>query len=244
MPAWIAVVVLLTACGRSDPAEPELVPVEVAPGELHVPTRTLDFGTVDLHASAVQDLVLSNVGSGPLHVFDLQLSDDRQRIHWSIAAAVEQEIPPGETVLVPIDFSPSDVADPSVVLTVLSSDPTTPRVTVELTGEVQGVPVLRLEPEALAFGDVEVGQEETLDIVMSNLGNDDLAIQSLTLDAQDGYTLAIDPTGSTLAPGQTNGLVSVAFTPESEAGATGLLTIATNDPARPELAVVLTGTGI
>lgn len=242
MTAWFGVALLLTGC-RADPEATEPVAIEVAPGELHVPTRTLDFGTVALADSAQQDLVLSNVGTGTLYIHDLQLSDDGLRVHWTLGADVQQELAPGETLLVPVFLAPRDVVDPTVVLTVVSSDPATPRITVELTAQVAGVPVLRLNPDALDFGDVQVGQSKTLDVVLSNLGNDTLTIDSLTLDAQDGYSLAIDPSGSRLDPGQSNGLASVAYAPEDQGGHTGLLTFSSNDPARPEITVLLTGTG-
>ncbi len=242
MMPWLGAVLLLTAC-RADPDAPELVPIEVEPGAVHVPTRSLDFGTVALHGDARQDLVLSNIGTGTLHVHDLQLSDDRHRIHWTLDSPVEFQLAPGETVLVPILLSPLDVVDPSVVLTVVSSDPSTPRVTVELAAQVAGVPVVRLDPDALDFGQVDVGQQLTLDVVLSNLGNDTLSIDSVTLDAQTGFTLTIDPSGTTLAPGQANGLASVTYAPTDGGGHTGLLTFATNDPARPEVSLVVTGTG-
>jgi len=242
MTAWFGVALLLTGC-RADPEDTEPVAIEVVPGELHVPTRTLDFGTVGLSDSAQQDLVLSNVGQGTLYIHDLQLSDDSQRVHWTLGIGVEHELASGETLLVPVFLAPRDVVDPSVVLTVVSSDPATPRITVELTADVAGVPVLRLEPDALDFGEVRVGQSKTLDVVLSNLGNDTLTIDSLTLDAQDGYSLAIDPSGSELEPGQKNGLASVTYAPPDRGGHTGLVTFASNDPARPEIALLLTGSG-
>ncbi len=241
MSAWF-VVALLSAC-RSEPQPVELVPVEVLAGELHVPNRVLDCGTVPLHDTAQQDLVLSNVGAGTLYIHDLQLSDDGLRAHWSILGEVEQEIAPGGTILVTVLFTPAAMLDPGVMLNVLSSDPAAPQTRVELAAEVQGTPVLRLEPDLLAFGAVPVGQSATLDIVIANLGNDTLSLESVTLETLDGFVLTIDPSGSTLAPGESNGLASVTYTPQDSGGHTGLLTFASNDPDRAETAVVLTGLG-
>lgn len=241
MSAWFGALVLLAGC-RADPLTTE-VPIEVPPGELHVPTRTLAYGLVPLHETSQLDLVLSNVGVGTLYIHDLQLSDDTLRAHWSILGAVEQSIAPGDTLLVPIALTPRDVLDPSVVLTVLSSDPSTPRMPVELSADVQGDAVLRLEPTSLAFGDVPLNQDKTLDILLSNLGSDDLVITGLTLDAEEGFTVIIDPTDSSLAPGQSNGLASIRFVPQGTGNHSGLLTFASNDPDRPEIAVLLTGTG-
>ena len=242
MTAWFNVALLLTGC-LTEPVETEPTPIPVDPGELHVATRTLDFGTLSLGDSVQQDLVLSNIGVGTLYVHDLQLSDDQLLIHWTIGADVEQEIAPGETLLIPVVLSPRDLGDPSVVLNVLSSDPTAPKIAVQLSAQVAGTPALRLDPETLDFGTLAVGQSQTLDVIMSNLGNDTLTIDSVTLDAQAGYSLTIDPSGSSLAPGQANGLASVTYSPDAPGGHTGLLTVLSNDPASPELTVTLTGTG-
>jgi hypothetical protein len=242
MTVWISVVALLAGC-RNESDTFEQVAVERIPGELHLPSRSLDYGTVALHDTVEQELVLSNVGAGVLYIHDLQFSDDRLRVHWSIPSEVALTLDPGQITLVPIAFSPRDIVDPTVILRVLSSDPSFPTQMVELTASITGTPTLRLEPDSLDFGQVQVGQHKTLDVVLSNLGNDTLTIDSVSLDAQEGFELLVDPSGTSLSPGQSNGLASVIYTPVDAGGHTGLLVFGSTDPDRPEIALILTGSG-
>ncbi len=243
MTASTLLLLALAGCRTESEPESDLVPVEVLPGSLHVPERHLDFGDVALHETTQLDLVLSNTGEGTLYVHDLQLEDDTLRPHWTIMAPVEHRIVPGATTLLPISLKPMDVIDPTVLLTVVSSDPTTPRFAVELTAKVHGTPVLRAEPELLEFGEVEVGATETLDVHLSNLGNDTLLIDTVTLEGDTPFTLAVDPSGSSLEVLASHGLVSVTYAPDVAAGHTAMLTITSNDTANPEQTIPVTGTG-
>ena len=55
-----------------------------APGELSLSPAALDFDIVPLHAEAREALTLTNTGAGPLRVYDVALSDDRVRPHWTL----------------------------------------------------------------------------------------------------------------------------------------------------------------
>jgi FtsP/CotA-like multicopper oxidase with cupredoxin domain len=105
---------------------------------------------------------------------------------------------------------------------------------------ISTIPIIGVAPVSVAFGTVAVGSSSTsVPVVISNTGTGTLNITSMTSNLAD-----FSPTlcGS-VAPGQTCSF-TVTFTPSAGGPQSATLTIASNDPARPNVTISLTGTGI
>ena len=219
--------------------------VDVALGALTVSGSTLDFGLVTLHDTSTRTLSYFNGGAGPLTIFDVQLDDDSRRPHWSVVGGGPTTLASGVGVELTILLTPLTVSDPSTKLVILSDDPNAPRAEVSLRAEVVGVPQLRVDAELLDFGSVLLGASAELDIMLANTGSDTLQIQTVGFQSggQGVFSLSVNPTGSTLAPGAQNGLITVKFAPTGAGSVNERLIVSTNDPETPELGIVLMGAG-
>ena len=103
-------------------------------------------------------------------------------------------------------------------------------------------PVLKVEPERLDFGTVELGQQLVKEIRVTNFEAVPATIKSVTVsDDCDGCFLAVSP------PSQVEGLsivdFGVRFRSVRLAVATGTVTIQTDDPLLPSTKVFLVGRG-
>ncbi|MCH8558863.1 MAG: choice-of-anchor D domain-containing protein [Balneolia bacterium] len=104
---------------------------------------------------------------------------------------------------------------------------------------VAGVPSASVSPASLDFGDVFIGDVSTLNITLTNTGNDVLTAENFSIDnplfSVDAGTLSIPPFSSAT--------VAVSFEPADAVTETGTLSFSTNDPENPSLSVELSGSG-
>jgi uncharacterized protein (TIGR03437 family) len=116
-----------------------------------------------------------------------------------------------------------------------------PAVNLAVQGSAVPGPQLTLSSAALAFGSVTVGQSKDLSPTVSNTGTSALNVTSLAASGA-GFSLPSQPSTFTLQPGGSQP-VTVRYTPASATSASGILTIASNDPSSPAT-VALSGTGV
>src|SRR5262249_27409988 len=103
-------------------------------------------------------------------------------------------------------------------------------------------PSISVTPPSLDFGSVNTGQIKDVTLTLSNAGSADLTISSVASNGA-AFTVVSLVAPITIVAGRSVYL-TVRFAP-SPAGLTyATLTITSNDPARPSLAVSLTGTGL
>ena len=100
-----------------------------------------------------------------------------------------------------------------------------------------------VEPAVLDFGDVEVGQEGSLPLMIQNTGVDELIIDEMTLTSVTGNgSFRIDnrPWQMTLAP-QQDEIFTVTYTPTEDGDALANLIILSDDIDTPEIWVPING---
>ena len=106
----------------------------------------------------------------------------------------------------------------------------------------QAPPVLAVSSETLNFGDVPVGFDKSMELVMGNNGEADLLISSIGIDLND-FELVNPP----LIPLSINSgeftTIQVRFTPQQQGIRNGVLTINSNDPINPVFTISLNGEG-
>ena len=99
---------------------------------------------------------------------------------------------------------------------------------------------IAVSPTTLAFGDVTVGNSQTLSTTVSNSGD---AACDVTLASSGSNNFAVAPTSFSVAPGG-NQSVSVSYTPDQISSDTGTLAVNSNDPDTATVNVALTGNGV
>ncbi|MBM4130502.1 choice-of-anchor D domain-containing protein, partial [bacterium] len=126
-------------------------------------------------------------------------------------------------------------------IAVASNDPLTPTVTVPAALDVLGESDITVSPTSLAFGARFLGAVVTDTLTVANDGCELLTIDGVTSDHAE---FSVAPAGPfTLAPAARQRIV-VTYAPATVGAVSGTLTVASDDPDEPVIAVVLTGTGV
>jgi subtilisin family serine protease len=160
----------------NDPDEPEvpvpaLLHVTDAP-ELAISDSVLAFGPVYIGASRSDTLVVSNQGTTLLTVS--AVATDNQ-VEFSVDGA-GFTLAPGESRLLPVTYIPANAGSDSAALTIESSDPDEPVVTVALLGEGVPPPDIAVEPDSV-YVELLTGETATRTLTVTNSGETDLAFE-------------------------------------------------------------------
>lgn len=234
---------LLAGCASPD--SDSTAPVAVVPGQISVTPAAIDAGDLALGENYSVNLSVSNVGEGPLDLYDVQVLDDRLRVHWSLTGARSTTLEAGGATTLVVSFSPKNLDAPSTALKVLSDDPSSPILTVPLVAASHGIPALRLDTQAVDLGQVAVGSRATAEVRIANDGTAELVVSSATIEATDKvWSLAVDPSGVPVPAQSESGAAVIDFQPTAIGVANATLVLSTNDPAQPTATVQLVGTGI
>jgi len=123
---------------------------------------------------------------------------------------------------------------------IAGNDPVRPDVNVPAVLHVTGVPDIAANPTSVAFGDVFIGYPQNRQLTILNTGTDVLNVTNITSSdpayGVDQSTFSVPPLGQAL--------LTVAFNPPDAAAHPATLTIESNDPDMPSLAVPLSGAGL
>ncbi len=120
---------------------------------------------------------------------------------------------------------------------VLSNDPSNPDVARPAHLHVTGAPDLAVQPPSFDFGTVFTGSTNTQNLAVTNPGTDDLVVSGITSD--DAFVTAT-PASFTVHPLQSQTVV-VTYHPTAVRTTAATLTVTSNDPDTPVLAVPVAG---
>lgn len=213
--------------------------------------------------SGLGHVVLENIGMGQLVLmanemmqdFDLAYSDNRlfvnQMVDWIIGNnnSAWLNVDPlsgvvavqgAEPFSVTFDASGLYGGTYTAEIYIDSNDPVTARVTIPVTLDVTGVPLIELSADELPFAETYLGQERLDSVYLSNTGVAVLHVSNIT-SSNTAYTTSQTSFDVEIGDGQ---WVVVAFTPSVVGATAGILTIESNDPVNPSYEVTLTGNGV
>lgn len=205
-------------------------------GELDTPPRitvtpqAVDFGALDEGVTSLRTVVVRNDGpaTSVLEVRHLGLDGDGG--FTLVDPPADFRLPSGIERTLDVLFAPAAPDAQEAVLVVDSDDPDRPTVRVPLVGNAPR-PELRITPDPLDFGDVEVGCATEGTLTLRNTGTWGLQVRTAGL-VGDGMTLdeRLDD-GFALAPGATRDL-RVRFAPARTGDHEGELTVTSDEVAR------------
>lgn len=229
MRAWV----LLSLVGCSEYAvgsKPE-TPDPVFP-KIEVDPTAIDFGEAPYGESLERPFTITNVGDAPLHLGDLAVVGDPFSLQLDPSDA---EVSTGDSVEGSVVFSGGS-GEQFGQVKIPSDDPENPEVTIDLHG-IPGLPGLLIEPNPLDFGIVEVGTDTTLEISLTNLGDEPLDLLNATV-GEPFWLGQIEPI--VLEAGETRGM-PVHFTPTEPIPYESLFTVTVEQLG--ELSVPVLGAG-
>lgn len=186
------------------------------------PRTGVEFGQVQLNLTSTKKVRIRNTGSVTLNLekadFSKTVFAGATELPVSVSAGGEYELS--------LSFTPT-VADQreTGTVTLRSNDPQNPTVELALAGSGITASVV-VQPTALDFGQVYVGEMKELTFALTNTGSNELPVTSASLTSAVGpnVTANLSPLMRTLAGGESV-MVTVRFAPTSQLTLSGELEI-------------------
>ena len=212
---------MLAAC-QSESGINKIEPSDEYAAGIIVDPTSINFGDLDAGEEGSAVVTITNGGTATLLIDGLNL--EGATAFTVTSERMLDELPPDEFTQFTVNYTATGDVDEGTVH-VISTDPLTPDVPVTLTGGITE-PILVWDPDPVDFGGVPVGDIATMDVTMSNAGDLDLEVDSLTLEGE-AFDADFPTTPFTLGAGE-----SLSFTASFDADAsgeeTGLITASTN----------------
>jgi hypothetical protein len=201
---------------------------------------SLTFATQVLATpSAPQSVVLSNAGTAPLVIGGIAASGDFKQTNGCVTGG--PGLAPGVSCTITVTFTPTAAGARTGAVTISSSDPVNPVVTVALSGAGTAA---ALSPVAIAFPNQQVGGTSAAQVVtLVNTGTTALTVTGVSLTGTSPGAFAFtNNCGATVNAGRSC-TIFVRFVPTATGPFSASLSVATSDPASPGT-VALSGTGV
>ncbi len=177
----------------------------------------------------------------PTGAADWTLREGALAAEWLTVAPTAGLVDPADTAHVTVTLNAAGLAGGTYQanLSIATNIPATLPVVVPAEMVVTSGPAIAVSDTILAFGEVYVGYEKTMDLRVSNIGFEMLVVSDVSTNDPE---FTVTPTSFSLPrfAGQT---LDVTFAPSQTGTVSKLLTIVSNDPRRPSIHAELTAEG-
>jgi ASPM-SPD-2-Hydin domain-containing protein/centrosomal CEP192-like protein/HYDIN/CFA65/VesB family protein len=205
---------------------------------------TLDFGSVGVGSSKTQTVVVKNITKHRIGIFQASVSGTGYAIS-GISCPVA--LPAGQSMSFSVTFTPLYAGTASGLVSLVTQnwwkerrvEPSTSQLTVSGSGVVGSEIVA--SPASVAFGNVIVGNSQTMSVLVTNSGGSTVTISNAAATGT-GFSFNGPTLPATLTAGQ-SATFNAVYTPTVAGNSSGNLTI-TSDASNPTLTVPLTGVGV
>ncbi|MFU8804716.1 MAG: choice-of-anchor D domain-containing protein [Bradymonadaceae bacterium] len=206
--------------------DPDVSEPQLGPKIRVIPSGGVTFGRVPVNMKITTELLVENTGDAPLSLTELDL-EVRPSLGFavdpSIRPASPQILQPGERRNFDVSFEPGVTSQYQNGVNVRSDDaddPDTYRGLAGRGGNLQLTPCIGASPNALDFGDLEIGEEAELTVTVFNCSSTTpVQITAVEISGSATGPFQVTPAQAvpfSIQPGRT-GTVTVSFAP----GATG-----------------------
>ena len=196
---------------------------------IEVTPMALDFGVVsDSDDAVVQTFLVKSIGNTDLEVSGIEISGQAEGSYTILTDEPTFVLPTGTSKEIDVVFEPVGANVQSAQAIVSSNDEVQPKVPVTLTGE-GAIPELDISPNPLDFGNTYVGCSKDNWVTLSNVGTDDLVIESIDHTGGEFMMTNTITLPLTLAPGESES-VFMEFYPELEGEVDAELSVTSNEP--------------
>jgi hypothetical protein len=199
---------------------------------------TVDFGTLQPAQSNTRDIQVTNTGSAALSIS----SQTVQGQGFSLALSSGTPIQPSNTSTARIQFNPGAVGSYAGSFIIVSNDPSSPTITVQLHGSCSTGstdPRISLSSTSINFGMIVAGSHRDTSIVVSNIGSSDLLLKKQSIEGQDALDFSIVQTAGTIIASNASSTIIVRHRPITTGGKIAVIVIESNDKGMPRFEVGL-----
>ena len=208
----------------------------VAEGALGSSSTSLAFGSLQVGKNEALSETVTNTGGSSLTISQVGISGTGFTLS---GITTPLTLAAGQGASFSVSFTPASAGNSSGNLTITSNG-SNPTLTLPLSGTGTAAGALGSSPTSLAFGSVQVGNNQVLSGTVTNTGGSSVTISQVGISGT-GFTLSGITTPLTLGAGQ-GASFSVSFTPQSVGSDNGSVTITSNG-SNPTLTLPLSGTG-
>jgi len=201
--------------------------------------NAINFGKVSVGKQTIQAVSVSNSGTVAVHITQATVSNTQFSL---IGTSLPMALAVGQAGTITVAVNPAAAGNVTGTLKVTGDGNSSPVVAnLSATGVGAGQPQLSVTPASIDFGAVSNGLKGTANLLLNNAGSSDLTVSMMTVTGSAFGTTGIT-TPKTISAGQSAPL-TVTFSPTTAGAASGSISIISNDPTSPTLAVPLTGQG-
>jgi hypothetical protein len=228
--------------GVEHPLQVDLLGEGIQPA-LEVNPAPVAFGQRFVGHQAEMEVALRNVGGEVLQVTAAFLADGTGPFSLDSGGATQWTLQPAEEAILTARYLPAAPGSHQDVLVVQSDDPDSP-LRVDFLGSAVLPPVLEVDPPAIDFGEVQLGEVSSAFTTLTNNGGSDLVVSRIELLAGSSTAFTVLQSALLPIPAGDSARVDVVYVPVDPVGADeGTFRITSNDPAAPEVIVEMSGVG-
>lgn len=203
--------------------------------QISISPASIAFGNVKAGASSAKTISLNNTGTVSIVVSEASVTGKAFSVQ---GLSLPLTLAAGHSASFNVTFAPQAAGDVTGSVSVASTAANSPAaIAVSGTGEVEA---LSVNPLSLSFGNVTIGSNSALPVVVTNSGNTSITISQAAATGA-GFSVSGPALPLTLAAGQ-NTSFSVTFAPTSAGSVTGNFSVASNASNSPA-AALLSATG-
>jgi hypothetical protein len=202
---------------------------------LAVSSSQITFPQVAVGTDATRTVTLTNTGAGSLTISGVTVTGTG----FSVGGlAFPVTLSANQAANLTVTFKPSGAGSAHGTVSIVSNASSSPAaITLSGTGITYQ---LTVSPSNLSFGDVRLGQDVVLPVLLQNTGSASVTISAVTVTGS-GFKVSAPAPPFTVAPGADSNL-SATFTPTASAAYNGVLTVVSNAMDSPSVEI-LTGDG-
>ena len=208
----------------------------VANGQLAVNPTSQSFGSVAMGSQFNQTVTLTNNGASTVSISQVSATGSGFKLS---GVTTPIALNTSQSTTFTVAFAPQSIAAASGSVMIMSNA-SNPALTIPLSGTGVAAGALGSSPTSLAFGSLQVGNNQALSGIVTNAGGSSVTISQAGISGT-GFTLSGMTTPVTLGAGQSASF-GVSFTPQSAGSASGSVMI-TSNASNPTLTIPLSGSG-
>src|SRR5579863_8039651 len=203
---------------------------------ISVSPSAVAFGNQTVKTSTSQTVMLSNTGTAALSISQASASGAGFSM-TGLAAPVT--VAAGASTSFTVTFQPAAAGAATGNVTITSNASNSPSLSIPLSGTgVASILTLSASPSSVAFGSVTVATAATQNVQLTNTGNAEVDITTVSTS---GTGFSVTGGSNTILNPNQSVTVTVSFTPQTAAQLSGNLAVSSNAAA---LNVPLSGTGV